>query len=118
MSIDLGYERPDYEAQFEKSSEEAGTKIMYPSVYIDSDKKLGLPKKGTVTFRYELKSETSREGRDQEPKYSCELELQSIESSEKSSKSSKKESSEDALDNLRKKKDEKADDNYSDESED
>jgi len=117
MSIDLGFERPDYGDMPAMSPDDMEMKVMYPSVYIDSDKKLGLPKKGTVTFRYELKSETSREGRDQEPKYSCELELQAIESSEKGSKSDRKESSDEALDNLRKKKDEEADDNYSDESE-
>lgn len=86
----------------------------YPEVHLETKEGLGLPKSGTITFRYDTESETSRKG-----SYSCTLSLRSVVSAdgEKDARPSKRDTSaEDALDALAKEKskakEEPADEGY------
>lgn len=81
----------------------------YPTLHLDGYETLDLPKEGTITFKYALKSETKSKGRDGKEKYSCVLEIKKLVTvqKERDERPYKRDTStEDSLDSLMKEKSE------------
>lgn len=54
-------------------------KTMYPTLHVDTTKKIDFPHEGTMTVHFKKVSSQMSEGDDRKPRYSCTLEIHSIE---------------------------------------
>jgi hypothetical protein len=79
MKYDLGQKNEDPGCCTAPMSEGSEGKVHYPSLYFTGDKKMDIPDEGTavITFRKIDSGENTRDPDD--PKYRCEIEVQSIE---------------------------------------
>lgn len=74
VSIDLGRDLED-----SMPSEVSIDKTLYPTLHVDTTKKVDFPHEGTMTVRFKKISSSMSEGDDRKPRYSCTLEIHKIE---------------------------------------